>query len=637
METGISRGGKNTVRVIDTFYGLNRTRRPVNGECGAMRNMSSAEFPCASPCAGREVIAEAPKDIDICVAPDEAFSDSITGITGVYGRAFYYNGVRKTTITGMRTLNTLEIDLPDGCEWELVKNGDMYIINGYSVTDKRSYIYYYDVERDVFSFASPTMPNMVVRVASDNTGLYFEALNNMRPVYTHTAECADGTQIKGSDYISLYSYGSFSLTDKLNVFSNYFSTGDELCVYGFRESNEGQYFEIKDNAVSVLGEANWTRLNTVDTDDVATTYKAFIGKPCKMVVTGFSKIVNTNSYHRMYIKVYDGDGEEIQYGSFGTDFQMNYCAGVTIAKKIPAIRRICMHQGRLWGASPSGRQLYASASDRLFSFSDADMVNKYSWRSPMDATGVVTGIATYNGELVAFKSNAICIVMGTNPRNYQLQTMFGTGCIAPRSVIATPKGVMFLSYNGFCIYNGTYPRPFGDKLKYSYTDAVAGYDGRRYYACAELSGGEREMLVYDTRNGMWHREDDFPMESFMRFRDGVYISDRRRIYKLNNTIRVPWDMTLAELSGFDTEGVNEVWIKAEITDGEFTVYTDLGDNNWKRHATFNEPCGLAVYRAPIRHIRADSFRLRLAGEGYVVIHGIELVTAVGGRRVKERI
>ncbi len=639
MEIGISKGNGNSGIRIENFYGINRGKRPQMGEMEDMENLSSKDFPCVSTCGDRETIATANGEIHKSVAPDSAFTDSITGFTGVSGNAFYYNGVKKTTITGSRKSNILSISLPENCQWEIEKMGDMYILNGCNRDNGKSYMFYYDIETDTFGYGGKTMPRMIVMVGSDSTGTYIEALRQCGDVRGYVINYSDGTAFNCSNYVSLYHNGGGTITWTENLWKKYFKIGDELCVEGFRESNEGQYFTIENKQiVPDPTEGDNSNYNTIDTEDLGTTDAIDTNAICKMTVTKFSNVTSEGSRHKMYIKTYNKNGDECQYLSLGPDNSPTWCAGITISVKKPALNRICVHQGRIWGASASGRYIYASASDDIFSFSSADMVDNFAWRMPADTWGVCTAIRSYNGELIVFKEEAISVISGYSVRNYQMNTIKGIGAISPDSVIVTPRGVIFLSYQGFTLYNGGIPTFCGEKLVNKYTDAVSGFDGRRYYASATDDKGNCEIMVYDTRTNMWHREDSFRATGFFMFRDGMYCCDKEKVYKLHSEFNnVEWSMTPARLFGFELGGINEVWVQAEISPGgEFTVMTRDGDV-WKEHATFNDCDGVLIYRAPVRFNKGNTLTLKIKGRGNVTIHSIELVASYGGRRYKERL
>lgn len=637
MQIAVSKGTENRATQINTFLGLNRLRRPDMGEAEAMENMSSDEFPCASPKKGRELVAEATGKILAVAAPDAAFTQSISGFTGISGDGFYYNGERKTTITGTRKSNKLSIALDENAKWEIKKKGDIYIMNGYNPDTKRSGFYYYNTETDEFGYGGKVMPKMIVMIGNDDKGSYIEALRYCAAVDDYVINYADGDTFDCGDYRKLYYYGAGAISEKENIFAHYFEAGDELRIEGFKSTNEGQFFEVDDGVYKTADFiTDFSRFNTVDADDIP--YSQTIAGIAHVYVEGFSSVSSSSDRHKMYIKAYSNSNKEVDFPTFYSDLNPFYYAGVTISKKMPNISTFGLHQGRIWGAPPSGRYIYASASDDIFSFSTADMANAFAWRMPSDTSGAFTAFVSFNGELLGMKRESITVISGTSVKNYYTHTIHGTGCIAPRSVATTPHGVMFLSYRGFYIYNGTLPESFSHKLNTEYSDATSGYDGRKYYASATDTDGNREVLVYDTHNGLWHRETGDTVTGYFNFCDGFYMCDENYLYRLGTTSEdVTWSITPEMMGGIDLWGVNEVWVRAEISDGaEFSVSSDRGDNNWCNHATFTQRDSVGVYRASVRFSHGNNYRLRISGRGSVIIYGIELIHSTGGRRIKER-
>ncbi len=641
MIIGISGGSKNSATRVDEFYGLNRTRRPSQGEMEDMVNMSSNEYPCASPRSNRNEIVKTENEILTVTAPISAFTEDVTGFTGVMGNGFYYNGVRKTAIKSYDGLRTHETELPANCQWEIERKGDMYILNGYNPETKSSHIFYYDTETDVFGYGGKVMPKMIISAGNDNNGDYIEALISCGgEVKDYVINYSDGTTFNCGDYYEIYHKGSGQIDFEKNVFSKYFSVGDDIRIEGFRDGNEGQYFRVKDGEIVLdTSKENFASYNTFDIDDIALKTDAPRGAITSIKVKKFSTVNGLGARHKMYVTAYNVNGSECNLFSFGPDNNPRYYAAVTLSKKMPSLNRIAIHQGRLWGSSPTGRYIYASASDNIFSFSYEDMTNKFSWRMPADAVGPVTGFSSYNDELVIFKEDAMSIITGYGPKNYQMNTVSGIGCIAPKSCQVTSKGVIFLAYDGFYIYNGSYPKMLGRSLNKKHTDAVSGFDGRKYFASAIDCDDKVEVIVYDTLLGLWHREDDFNAKGYFRFRDGFYVCDSNTLYKTEaNPENVEWSMTLAQRGDLDLKGINEIWLRCEIEEGaEFTVYTDIGKGGWRKHATFTEADGVTVYRVPVRFIHSDNYRIKIAGRGKVIVYGIELITSQGGRRHKERL
>ena len=108
---------------IYSFYGLDRKRKGADGEFEDMYNMSSDEYPCLSPRKARKKAFDVPGTIAAAAAPDPVNVSEMTGFTGIAGGSFYYNGAKKNGAS-----------FADTYSWEIVRMGNLYIINGFRKT-----------------------------------------------------------------------------------------------------------------------------------------------------------------------------------------------------------------------------------------------------------------------------------------------------------------------------------------------------------------------------------------------------------------------------------------------------------------------------------------------------------------------
>ena len=80
-----------------------------------------------------------------------------------------------------------------------------------------------------------------------------------------------------------------------------------------------------------------------------------------------------------------------------------------------------------------------------------------------------------------------------------------------------------------------------------YHNAVAGSDGLKYYVSMQNEAGEWSLFVYDTRLGIWEREDDtqalgFAWDSDLYFLDAdgtLWLNGRPRFIPEGATIESP--------------------------------------------------------------------------------------------------
>lgn len=632
MEFGLRTASENSRTKIYNFGGLNRTRKGNRYEFSDMYNMTADEYPCASPCRSRQKIAQAQVGINAVCAPDATNVSEVTGITGVCDGGFYYNGVLKSK----------KFTLSPEWSWQIQQKGNTYIINGYDKQNIKSLIYYYNIDTDEFDEGGAVLRGLIVTSGTN----YLETIyTNKYGVQGYSITTPDGTVIENADFCDEYmneTYGGgYTMHKEENIFEGIFDVGDEVTIEGFCGSkNNGQLWNIQSEKIVAQPNLDASRNNTIDTDNMATTKSLGDYDICTVKITGFS-IISKGSYryaHRVTFEVLNKNGETVDMRDLAsTTTGSVYCSGVTLKKRTRVLDNITIHHGRIWGSSPSGNQIYASASDDIFSFSSADIVNKFAARIPSDTPGAFTALCSYNNDLVAFKPDSITIVSGTNPTNYNSFVIDGIGCIAPGSVAVTPQGVLFLGYNGFYVYNGSVPQCISTKVNTNYTSAVAGYDGNSYYASAVTENGECELLVYNMNYGMWHKRDNIRAKGFFRFHNCFYIADEKSVYKTNSLMPSHWSFTLmpAHDNKFDNKGVNEIWVRAEVSEGAmFLVETAVDNGEFKTHTVFSEE-GLKVYRCPVRLEMGEMYKVRISGTGKVVVYEVEIKKSDGGRRYKE--
>ena len=67
------------------------------------------------------------------------------------------------------------------------------------------------------------------------------------------------------------------------------------------------------------------------------------------------------------------------------------------------------------------------------------------------------------------------------------------------------------------------PTEIGSQLgEERYAEAVAGAHRNKYYLCMKDSEGKKNLFVYDTAKGLWHKEDDEDIAHFCTSRDEMY-------------------------------------------------------------------------------------------------------------------
>ena len=612
---------KRDGRAVSTyrFYGLNRTRRPGRGEMEDMVNMTSSEYPCAAPAPSRAAVVETEEDILCAAAPDSSVTDEIGGLTGITGGGFYYNGVKKSG----------KAFLGDDMDWTVIRLRTVYIINGAGEREKAMYVY--NPSTDKFSDLITTMDRLILTAGEDEDGCFLETFRyNISEVSDHEVTLDDGSVMKGWEFYEKYG----SPTTDTNIFSEYFSIGDEIEISGFPKKNSGgrlwYYTGGSHDTGEVVAVTNYdvSMNNTVDRTLVR---MADIERDAIVlaVVKGFSVTLAGGRYaHRIYFELTDKTGAAVSFRnmlSLGTGGANYYAQGVRLRHSFPAFSDIAAHHERVWGVTVNGEYIYASTSAEPISFLPSAVISGSALRLVPEVPGKFSGICEYGSYILAFKENELFLIYGSGGKGYISETVRGIGCIDRRSIAVTHAGVIFLSCKGFYIYDGSVPRLISQKLNTRYIAAVAGFDGSVYYASAIRDDGSAELLAYDMQYGMWHVRDSFRAVSMFRFRGGFYLAGARGIYTESGAPG-EWSFTLARTTDntLDKKAVNELWIYADVAPGAcFTVSTGAEGDALTDHALFNEP-GLNVFRCPVRAKSGVSYRVRLTGSGSVVFYELEV-------------
>lgn len=617
------------------FSGLNRTRRAVKGEFSDMKNMGTLEYPCAAPRGSRAEVFSAAADIDAVAAPDSTDVGEPEGFTGIAGGAFYYNG----------TVRSGTHSLAPGLEWEIIRIGNLYIINGYDPDTVSSQLYYYNIDNEAFGIGGGDkyMDSLIVTAGNDSGGSYLATFRyGFTDVYDYEAENEDGSEvIANADFFDKY---GDPVIEPPNIFERVFSEGDEVEITGFpsRDENFGQIWTYAGASGKVTPQPfqDFSHNNTVDTDLYATLDDVDKYTVTNAYIKSFSvdkvSISGTDAYvHKVYFRLVNKFGDELTFDSMNDDAVM-YCSGVTVSRRRRVFDHIAAHNGRLWGTAPTGNRIYISNSNDWFDFTPSSIVAGYSGRLESDTPGTFTGLAEYGAELVAFKEDSVTVIYGSG--SYSVSVIPGIGCIDGHSIAVTPSGVIFLGYGGFYGFSGSVPSRISEKLNAGYVSAAAGFDGDIYYASAVRGDSKTELLAYDTRYGTWHLHDGFPARGFFRHRSRFYAAGARKVFELGRAAddTVEWSFTsVPEYYGsLGIKAVSEIWIRAELAeDAEFTVYTSVDSGGFARHSSFKGG-GMRVVRCPVRAVMGSSCRYRIDGKGEAVFYEIELRGAEGGGRYK---
>ena len=295
---------------------------------------------------------------------------------------------------------------------------------------------------------------------------------------------------------------------------------------------------------------------------------------------------------------------------------------LTLERRVPDLDFFCENENRLWGCK--GNEIFACALGNPFRWNNYEGLATDSYAVTVGSAGDFTGAASFLGYAMFFKADAIHKIYGGKPSNFQAMSSAVSGVAdgGGESMAVAGETLFYLSRTGVVSYSGGVPvsvaAPFGPAR---FDEAVGGSDGRKYYV--SLREGEIwSLFVYDTRTGLWHREDDTHALGFAQ-EDGVlYLLDAKDngLYTVGTGgyEGIGWMAETGDFTdaGPDKAGVVRLQLRFEADEGaavKVEVQFD-SDGAWR---PVNELASTRKrsYVLPIIPRRCDHYRLRLSGTG----------------------
>lgn len=305
-------------------------------------------------------------------------------------------------------------------------------------------------------------------------------------------------------------------------------------------------------------------------------------------------------------------------------------AAVTIARVVPDMDYICENENRLWGGR--GDTIYASKLGDIFNWNVFDGISTDSYSVDVGGAGDITGIVSYLGYPVIFKPDSIFKVYGSKPENYQVTPSARQGVAegSGASFAVAGETLFYLTRSGIVAYSGGLPSPvseaFGERR---YKNAVGGSDGLKYYVSMQDEADAWHLFVYDTQNGLWHREDATQAVGFAYAGSNLYcLAADGKLWMLGNIADVPEGSSVeasvqwsAEFGGFtesepDKKGVSKIRLRVELDEGSTMSALMKFDNDtdWTPVKTITA-AEKQSYSISVIPRRADHYRVKLTGRG----------------------
>jgi hypothetical protein len=249
------------------------------------------------------------------------------------------------------------------------------------------------------------------------------------------------------------------------------------------------------------------------------------------------------------------------------------------------------HAERIWGGAildDPDMLVYSAPFDPTDWDADLDI--------PEDGAGDITqpswdgdsftALKAFGDQLIAFKSNRVWRILGTDPGEYVFKEQFGGGAPYFNTIAIDTERILMLDTDGIVVYDGLSVMPFyqeyakdvfADINQSAISQACAAIWKNRYYCALPLGTSEinNAVLIYDIKANTWLLRTDVSVEAFLPTDDALYFTSSTTPGKIWTWNENAWETGYATES--DTRWVgpwNDLGYK-NIVKGGFDVYLTI--------------------------------------------------------------
>lgn len=314
-------------------------------------------------------------------------------------------------------------------------------------------------------------------------------------------------------------------------------------------------------------------------------------------------------------------------------------SGAKIKRESQSMDFVCEHDNRLWGCSSLNHEIYASKLGDPTNWQCYEGISTDSYTVTVGSDGDFTGCVSHGGYVLFFKEDAIHMMYGNKPANFQLTTerMPGVRSGCSRSLCVVNETLYFVGRQGVYRFDGATPVKISDQITEDISAAVAGQqDGKYYLSC--LKNGTQAMLVFDPKLQIWDQEDDTKFQ-FATYGNGVcyYIDAENKLRTLtgSDSAIIEWSIESGDLrenlleQKWISKAMFNFWLDAGAEANIFFRFDE--DPLWHKAGTVFSVTS-KTYTIPIIPQRCSRFRWRIEGKGQMKLLAMG-ITVEGGSEI----
>ena len=320
---------------------------------------------------------------------------------------------------------------------------------------------------------------------------------------------------------------------------------------------------------------------------------------------------------------------------------------VTVERSVPDMDYVVESGNRLWGCKygiVNGQAVNAIYASKLGDFKNWNCyagLSTDSYAASRGSDGAFTGAADYLGNPLFFKENCVERVYPSASGAHQIVTVqcAGVKSGSSGSLRVVDGKLYYHSQGGVCVFDGSLPVVVSQVLgEERYTDAAAGSLDGRYYLSAKGADGAWVAGPH-TKRGLWHAESGVQAVGFTRAGESLYA------LSADGTL---WDLTghdgtqeecvswMGEsgdlgLSSPENRYLQRLDLRMALESGSgVRLYVSYdGGASWELRGSMQAAGRVQDCLLHVRPRRAKQLRLRLTGEGGMVLYSVSAVYEKG--------
>ena len=308
---------------------------------------------------------------------------------------------------------------------------------------------------------------------------------------------------------------------------------------------------------------------------------------------------------------------------------------VSVKRLMPRMDFVTESENRLWGCR-YGLNDKGEMVNEIYACKQGDFRNwncfmntaTDSYAASVGTDGAFTGAIAHLGYPLFFKENYAHKIFGNYPANYQIQTTACRGVQkgSHKSLAIVNEMLFYKSRTSVCAFDGSLPVEASYSLgNESYSDAVAGANGNKYYICMQDVYGVWHLFVYDTAKNMWHKEDNFHASGFCSWMGELYAidADTKKIRTMLKAVdepeeKVKWMVETGEIgiTSSDMKYISRLTVRMSLDVGtEVRIFAKYDFSDQWEPLYARRSTSLRSFFVPLRPKRCDYMKLRIEGDG----------------------